>query len=481
MLRICMPTSEFAPFAKTGGLADVTAGLSDYLARMGQDVRVFMPFYRDMPLDGVELRTVDFLQNVPLPVQGRIESFSVCAARVPETEQWIYLLQCRSLFERDGIYRNDGDEHVRFSAFSRMVLETCQRMGCSPHIIHCIDWHTALIPLYLRTKYKWDDLFQSTRTVMTIHNIGYQGVYGADTLHDLELAEYANQLHQDDYRQGRISFLRHGIMLSDVVTTVSRRYAQEIQTSEFGMGLERDLRARHDHLVGIVNGVDYAAWNPAHDPHLAQSYHEHDLSGKARCRAALLESLGLHGDPSGPVIGVVSRLTWQKGFEYAYGPLAELLGTADVRLVALGSGEDRDEQAFYDLQRRFPGKACFWRGYNNALAHQIEAGSDLFLMPSRFEPCGLNQMYSVRYGTPPIVRATGGLADTVQHWNPHDRTGNGFVFEHADEGGVRWALSEALRAWMDRPGWEALMRNGMQSDFSWNRQGREYLQLYARL
>lgn len=480
MLRICMPTSEFAPFAKTGGLADVTAGLSAFLTDIGQDVRVFMPYYKTIDLKGTDVHVVEHLTDIPIKMGDRTFSYNVHTARVPDSEQWIYLIECPELYDREGFYCDaDGDEHLRFGFFSQAVLHTCQRMGWKPDIIHSNDWHTALIPLYLRTVFSWDDLFSRTKTILTIHNVAYQGIFAADTLHPLGFGSYTSLLHQEDLRDGIISFMKSGVIYADMLTTVSPTYARELQTEQYGMGLGPMFEARVDRLRGILNGVDYGAWSPEADHLIPHHYSSADLAGKERCKQSLLESLGLSYEVDVPTIGLVSRLTQQKGFDLAFTPLREVLAREDVRVAVLGSGESDLEESFSWLQRTFPSKVCFYRGYNNELAHQIEAGSDMFLMPSRFEPCGLNQMYSLRYGTPPIVRDTGGLADTVTHWNSREQSGNGFVFEHETEQGVRWALGCALEAYRDRRGWTQLMRNGMACEYSWERQGREYLTLYA--
>jgi starch synthase len=288
-------------------------------------------------------------------------------------------------------------------------------------------------------------------------------------------------LHQEDLAAGRINFLKTGIIYADVLTTVSRTYAREIQTPEHGFGLDALLRARADHLVGIVNGVDYGEWDPAADPHLPHHYSAADLAGKKAMKRALLERIGLAHAEEVPVVGVVSRLTAQKGFELFFDSLPEMLLQRDFRLVALGSGEARYESFLSWLAAHHPGKVWFYRGYNEALAHWIEAGADLFLMPSRYEPCGLNQMYSLRYGTPPVVRRTGGLADTVEPWNPATGEGTGFAFEHFTPEGLRWALALALDTWRSPDAWTRLVRNGMARDFSWSKQVAPYEQLYSRL
>jgi len=390
-------------------------------------------------------------------------------------------VHCPALYHHDAIYSGEWDEYLRFALLTRATLDSCQRMGWAPDVVHSHDWHTALAPLLLRSLYAWDRLFARTRTVLTLHNLGYQGVFGAHVLEEIGLAPHAQLVHQDDLAAGRFGYLRSGILYADLLTTVSRTYAREIQTAEHGFGLDAILRARADHLVGIVNGVDYGDWNPATDPHLPHHYSTAELDGKQRMKDALLEKVGLPRTSTAPLVGIVSRLTAQKGFDLLFDTLPEFLFHRDLRLVALGSGEERYESFLAWLQMSFPGKVWYYRGYNEPLAHWIEAGADVFLMPSRYEPCGLNQMYSLRYGTPPVVRRTGGLADTVRPWNPVSGEGTGFLFDHFTPEGLRWALDSALRAWQDRESWKRLMNNGMGEDFSWTRQVGAYEKLFTGL
>jgi starch synthase len=334
----------------------------------------------------------------------------------------------------------------------------------------------------LRSAYAWDrGLFAATKSVFTIHNIGYQGVFGAGQSGDLGPGVEPALLHQADLGAGRINPMRHAVMYADAVTTVSPTYADEIRTPEGGHGLDADLRARGDALHGILNGVDYDEWNPATDRYLPHRYDAGNLAGKARNKQALLDLLRFEGPAELPLIGMVTRLTRQKGIDLLYDVLPELLAAGRVRLVALGSGEHQYERFLHGLQERFPGRAVFYGGYSEELAHLIEAGADAFLMPSMYEPCGLNQMYSLKYGTVPIVRRTGGLADSVRHFDPASGEGTGAVFNDFDPAGVRWAIGQALQ-WYQSPAlWRRLVLNGMGEDFSWERQVLEYERLYERL
>ena len=481
-LKICFAASEIAPFAKTGGLADVAGALPIHLAAQGHDVRMFMPLYSKIDSERYLLTPVEFLRDIPIRLGSQVFSFSVFVTKLPGSEVDVYMINCPSLYHRPGIYTGEWDEHLRFALLSRAAIECCQRMGWGPDIFHCNDWHTALIPIYLKTVYQWDRLFAHSKTVLTIHNIAYQGLFPADVVPNLGLEEHRHLLFQQDLEAGAVGFLKTGILYADVVTTVSRTYAREIQTEAFGMGLEGILQQRRRTVVGIVNGVDYELWNPELDPHIAQNFGLDDVAeGKAANRRDLLAQLGLPDDDAAPLLAIVSRLTAQKGFELTFEPLTQALRYLNVRLAVLGTGEGRYEDHFHWLQQTFPQKVCFYRGYNEALAHMIEASADIFLMPSRFEPCGLNQMYSLKYGTVPIVRKTGGLADTVQLFDPKSGQGTGFVFEHFDSTGFAWALKTALSTYQKPELWERLRRNGMQQDFSWQRQGAEYERLYARL
>ncbi len=481
-LRICLAASEIAPFAKTGGLADVVAGLAHFLDQDGHDVRLFMPLYRGVRAAAPGLAPLKMVQNIEVKSpSGAVQRFSAHTVKLKDSKADVVFIDCPALYDRDGIYRSDGDDHVRFGLLSRATLETCQRLQWAPDVIHCNDWHTALIPLYLRTLYSWDRLFSATKTLLTIHNIGYQGVFQPHVLDDLGLRNQQHLAHQDDLNQGRFNFLKTGVLHAQWINTVSRTYAQEILTPEFGSGIEGDLQRRRDSLSGIVNGVDYADWDPAHDPHLAANYSKDDLRGKDVCKRALLDKHELPYDAKAPVLGVVSRLTWQKGFELLPDILPILLHDEDIRLVLLGSGEERYENYFQWLHEQFPGKVGFYRGFNNELAHQIEAGADMFLMPSRYEPCGLNQMYSLRYGTVPIVRKTGGLADTVEQYEDGKETGTGFTFGTFTSQSLLDTLRFALRVWRNQDVWQRLVQRGMSRDFSWQRQGKEYVALYRTL
>ncbi len=480
--RICFLTAEISPFAKTGGLGDVASALSRHLQSRGHDVRVFVPLHALSDLQGCEQRPVAALQGLSVRVGTNEYRYDVLEARLPGSDLWVQFVDCPAVFDRPFIYSDAHDEHVRYLMLTRAALECCQRLGFAPDIVHCNDWHTAFAPLLLRTAYAWDtQIFGATRSVFTIHNIGYQGVFSASAAADLGPGVSIEALHQADLGYGRINPMRHGILYADAVTTVSPTYAQEIRTPEGGYGLDADLRARHDSVSGILNGVDYDDWNPAIDRYLPFRYDASDLTGKARNKEALLDLLRMPAAASVPLIGMVTRLTRQKGIDLLPDVLPKLLQEHDCRFVALGSGEAQYERFMHELQERFPGRVVFYSGYSEELAHFIEAAADIFLMPSLYEPCGLNQMYSLKYGTVPVVRRTGGLADSVQHFDPATGQGTGIVFNDFDAGGLRWALQTALE-WYGWPSvWRRLVQNGMQQDFSWDARIGEYEALYEGL
>lgn len=479
-MRIAFIASEVAPLAKTGGLADVAGALPRHLHELGHDVRLFMPLYSSIGDGASNAVAVANAQAVPLSLGSHSYRFSILEGRLPDSNVPLYFVHCPEVYDRPSIYTQGVDEHLRFLVLQRAALDACQRLAFSPDIVHCNDWHTGLVPLLLKSAYAWDRLFAKTRSVTSIHNIGYQGIFGPETLYDIG-DDLRGMLAPDTASGGPINWLREGIRHAHRVTTVSPTYAWEICTPLGGHGLDTDLRARPDGVVGILNGVDYTEWDPATDRYLKHHYSIDDLSGKAATKRWFLDWLNLTVPDTTPLMGVVSRLTVQKGFDLLFDTLPEVLATRELAFVALGSGEPHYEDFFTGLQQRFPDRVVFHRGYHNELAHLIEAASDMFLMPSMYEPCGLNQMYSLKYGTVPIVRRTGGLADSVQMWDPTSRQGTGIVFNDFDSGGLRWAIHTALDLYKDKAAWLQMVRNGMAQDFSWERQAREYEKFYREL
>ncbi len=480
-LKVLFATAEATPFAKIGGLADVSQALPEALVGLGHDVRVVLPLYGGVAEHARDL--ADVTGDVPLsiPTAHRAYSCRVKRATFPGTKVVAHFIDCPELYARGSIYTQDADEHVRFVVFTRAVIELAQRWQWAPDVAHAHDWHTALLPLYLKTVYAWDRLFARTRSLLTVHNLGHQGVFSSYIVGDLALGEGARLLPQEDIAGGRVNFLKTGLVHADHLSTVSPTYAREIQTEAFGFGLAGLLRARREALTGILNGIDQRAWDPLTDPHVPSHYSVKSLARKEKNKQALLASVGLPYAKGAPALGLVTRLSAQKGIDLLMSVLPPLLAQWDLRFVALGNGEWRYESFLRDLQHAHPGKVCYWQGFNDPLAHLVEAGSDMFLMPSQYEPCGLNQMYSLRYGTPPIVRRTGGLADTVEPYDPAHDAGTGFVFEHYSADGLRWAIDQALAAYADRPRWTALQKRGMAKDFGWRVSAERYVALYAAL
>ena len=466
-----MVASEAAPFCKTGGLADVLGALPAALKQHGDEVAVVLPAYQ---VNRYSTPPREVWRNLWIPLLGAgvvCDVYEAVENGVP-----FFFVDCPPLYGRNGIYADQngdfGDNDYRFAVLSLAALGVARHLF-RPEIFHCHDWQTALLPLYLRENFRNDPTFWGAKCVFTIHNLGYQGDFDAGILP--YIAVDGRLFHPGQIeRNGRVNYMKAGIHFSDAVTTVSPRYAQEIQTPEFGFGLDGYLREQNK-LSGILNGVDYSEWNPETDPHIARNYSATDLSGKRDCKRALLAEFGFPESViDRPLIGIVSRFADQKGFDLIGETGEWLLGRNDVTLIVLGSGERRYEDMFNYFAAAHSDKARAWIGHNNALAHRIEAGADMFLMPSLYEPCGLNQMYSLKYGTLPIVRATGGLDDTIE-------PGTGFKFWQYSGWELGGALQYALDAWRDQNNWTSMMRRAMQKDYSWNVSAGQYSMLYRRL
>ena len=483
-MRILFASSEVAPFAKSGGLGDVGSALPRALAAAGHDVRIVMPMYARVHATG---RTfTEIVPEIWLDLGGTRVRISIFEGTLPGTRVPVYFVRCPGLYDRPSLYGQSGDEHLRFAVLNWAALKTCQHLRFAPEIIHCNDWQTSLIPLLLRTRFAWDRLFENTKTVLTIHNLGHQGHFPADVMRETGLADSWYLFHQDHLRAGRVGFLMTGILYSNGITTVSPTYAREIQTPEQGVGLDNVLRKRADVLVGILNGIDEEEWNPAEDKHLPAQFSATALAGKDTCKRAMLDAFRLPYRPEVPVYSLVARLVWQKGIDLVESVLPSLLRHHKFQLVVLGKGEHRYQEFFRLLARAFPHKVAYDSGFTEPKAHLVEAGSDLFLMPSRYEPCGLNQMYSLRYGTVPVVHKTGGLADTVWQYNPRSGRGTGFVFEHFDATGLSWAVRRGLEIWGTGAGeyrarWEGIMRTGMELPLGWRHRVGRYVEVYQGL
>jgi starch synthase len=480
-LKLCVLSSEILPYAKTGGLADVAGALVQNLRLLGHEVHAFMPLYSSVRTAHPELQPVLGVQHIPLTIDTTEYRFSLQTASFPGTDIAMYFIDCPAMYDRAGLYTFDPDEHRRFLLFTRATLESCRRMAIAPDIFHCNDWHTAFLPLYLKTLYSSDPLFARARSVLTIHNIAFQGIMPSSAAAALGSAAAESLLDREDLAHGIINSLKNGIKFADLVTTVSPTYAREICEGPLGMGMQATLQARADRVAGILNGVDYRNWDPRHDPHLTAHFGPQDLRGKQTNKESLFAAAHLEVAASRPLLGMVTRLAEQKGIDLLFDALPAMLQERDFGLFVLGSGDPPYVEFFQRLAQRFPDRVAFRAGYDESLAHLIEAGSDVFLMPSRYEPCGLNQMYSLRYGTIPIVRNTGGLADSVQHFDPARGTGTGCVFNDYDAAAVRWAIGTTLDWYGAAKSWQQLMQNAMAQDFSWARQIVKYDSLYREL
>ena len=464
-----MISSEAAPLARTGGLSDVVGSLPLALQGFGDEVAVLIPRYGSIPLLG-KRRVYDHI-SVHLGWDRYDCSVYQAAAGYP-----LYLLDCPALFDRPGFYGESGvdysDNHVRFAVFTRAAL-TVARSLFRAEILHCHDWQAGLVPAWLESTFSTDPSFFGVKTLFTIHNLGYQGLFAKSALADAAIDPAVFRPDGLEFF-GRVSYIKGGISFADALNTVSPTYAREIQTPEYGFGLDGALRARAGVLTGILNGVEYRDWSPEADPLIPANYSAEDLSGKAVSKQRLIEEFGLpQSAMDRPLLGVVSRFTRQKGTDLI-AAIAPDLVAGDLYLVALGTGEPEFEDFFRRAAADFPGHVAARIGFDNGLAHRIEAGADMFVMPSRYEPCGLNQIYSLRYGTVPVVRATGGLHDTVD-------AETGFQFEDYTPGALLGAIRAAADAWTDRDGWRGMMRRGMARDFSWNASAAAYSRLYGRM
>jgi starch synthase len=476
-MHIAFAASECVPFSKTGGLADVVGALPRALAALGHQVSVYVPRYRQTKL--ADPQTV--VRSITIPFDDKYRFCSVITAGTSAGVRY-YFVDYPLYYDRDALYGTPAgdypDNAERFAMFSRAVLEASKILGV-PHVFHCHDWQSALVPVMLRTLYAEDPAFRDVATVFTIHNMGYQGLFPPDTLPLLMLPWDLLTMSKMEFF-GQVNFLKGALVLSDYVTTVSRKYSQEIQTTEYGFGLEGVLRNRAATVAGILNGVDYEEWSPQTDKFIVAKYSPQDLSGKLKCKQDLLQAFGIANvDAKVPVIGIVSRFAAQKGFDLI-SQIMDRLAREEMIMVVLGSGDKPYEEMFQRLNKQFPNKIAAKVAFDNAIAHKIEAGADMFLMPSRYEPCGLNQIYSLKYGTVPIVRATGGLDDTIEPWDARNGKGTGFKFSDYTGEALLTTIKQALVDYQDPSSWRILMRNGMARDFSWGASAREYGKVYER-
>ena len=479
-LRVLFVVSEAVPYAKTGGLADVAGALPYALQELGAEVKVLMPYYgqirqKNIPVEAVAEDLEGRLGEEPL-------TFDLLAPSKGDAP--FYFVARDEFFERSQLYGTPKGDYFdnleRFSFFSSAVLPFCQELDFKPDIIHCHDWQASLVPVYLKNLWTFESPVVGAKSLLTIHNLAYQGLFPKESFPLLGLPWSVFSMNGLEYYD-KINLLKGGIVFADAVNTVSRGYSKEIQTPEYGYGLEGVLQHRREVLFGIVNGVNYEDWNPETDQLIEATYGPNDLKGKVKNKAALIQAFDLDKKlAKAPILGIISRLADQKGFDLVAEVLPELMAQG-VMLVILGTGEEKYHELLTTEAQKYPGKLGVKIAFDNQLAHLIEAGSDMFLMPSRYEPCGLNQMYSMKYGTVPVVRATGGLVDTVTPVDKVQGTGTGFVFTEYSAEAFLEALNKAIEAYQDKKLWKKIMLNGMAQDFSWSASAKAYLKLYERL
>lgn len=483
-MKILMAASEMAPYIKTGGLGDVLGALPKTLAARGHKVAVCLPYYRSLTVPAAGVRA--FPEEISIPVGARSYGARVYEVRQPRNKVRIWLIRCDHFFGRDSLYIDPetqadyADNDERFIFFSRAIFEAASQAVFQPDILHVHDWQTALAPVFMKTAHKSRAMFAETRSVLTIHNLAHQGTFPPDRYPMLGLSPDLFRPGEPFEFYGKINFLKAGIVFADKITTVSPNYAREITTEPFGAGLHGVLQGRSSDLVGILNGVDYTVWSPSRDRRIPYRYHINNLGGKRKTRVELMNTLGLPIREGVPLIGVVSRLAHQKGFDLI-AAAADRMFEMNIQMVVLGVGEEKYHRLFEDLERRYPDKLrCFFR-LDEDLAHMIEAGSDIFLMPSLFEPCGLNQIYSLKYGTVPLVHSVGGLADTITEFDPETGEGNGFAFDEATPEALLATIRRAVGMFGKKRIWTRLMKNGMGQDYSWARVVGKYEDLYREL
>ena len=478
-MRILYAASEIVPFASTGGLADVSAGLPRAIESINPDICRVMPLYRQVVEGGFPLRNTGL--KLDIPVGFHMYRAEVWAANEPSPTT--YFIRRDEFFDRSQLYslpeRDYEDNFDRFVFFQKAVVALVDVLNLRPDIVHCSDWQTGLIPLFLRHGLQGMGRQQSERTVFTIHNLAYQGLFPGGLYAQTNLPFFCFNMDCVEF-YGNVNCIKAGITTANVVTTVSQTYAQEIRTEEFGCGLHGILSKMGERLIGVVHGVDYSVWDPANDPHLAAQYDAADLNGKKACKEALCTQLGLNLRPETPLLGMVTRLVDQKGLDILAQAMPELM-KRDIGLVVLGVGQEKYQQLCRQWAEQWPGRFAVRLTFDTPLAHKIEAGADIYLMPSRFEPCGLNQLYSLRYGTLPVVHSTGGLEDTVEDIVGDPGRGNGFKFRSYTPEGLVHAVNRALAAYQQADNWRLLIQSAMQKDFSWSRAADEYMGIYRRL
>ncbi|OGI12376.1 MAG: starch synthase [Candidatus Margulisbacteria bacterium GWF2_35_9] len=486
-MKILFLSSEVIPFAKTGGLADVAGALPKALSKIGHDVVVVMPRYRQVNKEKYNLQLA--LTDLVVEVGDKQINGAAFSSVIPDSKTKVYFIENNDLYDRDGLYQVPGtdkdyiDNDERFIYFSRAALDMCKRLNWKPDIIHCNDWQTGLVPVYIKTLYSIDPFYQGIKTILTIHNLGYQGVFEAESMSKTGLDESLFTMDKLEF-WGKLNFLKAGLVYADFITTVSERYSQEIQTEEYGAGLNGLLNARKSSVSGIINGIDYNVFSPSNDPIIHKKYSLKTIVNKLDNKKYLLKQCGMRRKVGAPVLGIISRLVDQKGFDILAEIIDKLLHL-NIQLIVLGTGEQKYHKLFSELQSKYPTKMSLQLKYDANLAQYIYAGSDMFIMPSKYEPCGLGQLISLRYGTIPVVRETGGLADTIVDFDlakdfEQDK-GNGFVFSKYDSQELYKTLLRAINVYSDEKAWKKIVSNAMKCDFSWKSSAQKYSQLYGHL
>jgi starch synthase len=478
-MRILLAASEVAPFAKTGGLADVAGALPKAIHALGHDIRVVLPKYRMVDAAKHGLRQI--VASFSVPIAGRTENAAIWEGAIGSVP--VYFIQHDGYYSREALYQVKGEDYPdnaeRFAFFSRAVLEMRRVLDFQPAMYHCNDWQTGLVPTYLRTTFEGDQESRTAGVLFTVHNLGYQGLFLPVALETANLErKLFNPFGIEFY--GKVNFLKAGLVFADLINTVSVKYSQEIQTEEFGHGLEGVLRARGKDVHGILNGIDYEEWHPSRDTFIAAPFSRDNLAGKAVCKADLQRTFDLPQRPEVPLLAVISRLAPQKGMDLVAEAMDAMMDL-NTQFVLLGTGDPDLHEAFEAAKTKYPRRIGLRLGFDVGLSHKIEAGSDIFLMPSRYEPCGLNQMYSLAYGTIPVVRATGGLDDTIQPFDPEASTGNGFKFPGTTLADLVTTVQSAVATYRRPDQWARLVRNAMACDFSWDRSAKDYERLYTEI
>ncbi len=477
-MKILFISPEVFPFAKTGGLADVVGALPDALAKRGHACSIVLPFYKCVRENGFSPEL--FKKDLSVEINRERQAFNIYLLKHNNLD--VYFLEKDEYYKRDYLYGTpEGDypdNALRFGFFTKAVIVALPHIG-TQDILHCNDWQSALIPLYIRQFRKKKSEFRNTKILFTIHNMAYQGFFGREVMAQLSLPK---KLFIPDALEfyGRLNFMKSGIIYSDAVSTVSKGYSREILTPEFGCGLDGLLRTRERDLYGIVNGVDYSIWDPATDEFIVARYSSDNLEGKKECKRDVLAQFGIKYDPQRPLIGMITRLAEQKGVDVVADSMEELV-KSQVDFVLLGFGDEKYNNIFKAIAEKYKGHVGARIDFDNALAHKIEAGSDMFLIPSRYEPCGLNQMYSLKYATVPVVRAVGGLDDTIEDFNPSTKKGNGFKFKDASAAELLATVKKAVSVFKDKRLWNTLLRNGLSCDYSWCNSAEKYEVLYNKL